>query len=118
MNRTEHAFDMLSDSQFDKALVISIPTIVKARNITPFGDRVVEVEASSEDVDSEGDRIVQKGLLEAASGFLARGHIDIDHISELGHRYGIKDASSYIIGRPTKVIDSGGARARMKCGQV
>ena len=91
---------------------ISIPTIVKSSIID--GERIIEVQASSEDVDSEGDVILQKALLDSAQYFISTGHIDIDHISELGHRYGIKNPDSYIIGKPLEVIDKGKGHTYVK----
>ena len=71
---------------------------------------MVSVEASSEAVDSEGDVILQKALMGSKKSFLATGHFDIDHLSELGDRLGIPNPSSYIIGRPTEVNDLGKGR--------
>lgn len=91
------------------AVSISLPVIVKAHQ-TDDGKRVVEVEASCEEVDSEGDVIEQKALLDSAASFVNAGHIDLDHISELGHRLGIPNPESFIIGRPTEVKDIGDHR--------
>lgn len=88
------------------AILFNCRTIVKS-STDSFGNRVVEVQASSEDVDAEGDIIRQKALLGSADTFLKSGHIDIDHISELGDRLGIADSTSYIIGHPTDVKDIG-----------
>lgn len=83
--------------------------VVKARK-DASGKRVIEVEASSESVDSEGDVVLQKALLDSAASFVRSGHIDIDHISEIGHRIGIRNPTSYIIGRPLEVNDLGSKR--------
>lgn len=99
------------EEHMQKAVIIEIPVIVKAR--TENGRRLVSVEASNEAVDSEGDVILQKALLDSAKSFLAKGHIDIDHFSEIGHRIGIKNPSSYIIGRPVEVNDLGGGRTEV-----
>lgn len=90
------------------AIVAEIPVIVKSSSAD--GRRLVEVEASCEAVDSEGDVILQKALLDSADYFVSKGHFDIDHYSELGARIGIPNPSSYIIGRPTKVVDLGKGR--------
>lgn len=94
----------------EKAFCIDIPVLVKSR--IEDGKRLVEVEASNEVADLEGDVILQKALLDSADAFLRRGHIDIDHLSEIGHRLipPLKDPASYIIGRPTQVKDMGGGR--------
>jgi hypothetical protein len=91
------------------AVIVSIPAIVKAHQ-EKSGKRVLEVEASNEAMDDEGDVIAQKALLDSADVFVKNGHIDIDHISELGHRLGISNPESYIIGRPTEVKDLGDGR--------
>jgi hypothetical protein len=91
-----------------EAIVATLPALIKAHK---DGDRrVVEVEASNEKVDSEGDVILQKALLDSADYFLKSGHLDLDHISELGGRLGIPNPSSYIVGRPLEVKDLGGHR--------
>lgn len=89
-------------------LVMEIPAVIKAAEIG--GKRIIEVQASSMDVDSEGDVIDQKALLDSAAEFVKTGHLDIDHISELGARYGIPNPESFIIGRPTEVKDLGKGR--------
>ncbi|MDA8119331.1 MAG: hypothetical protein M0Z85_04610 [Gammaproteobacteria bacterium] len=94
----------------EKAFVIDIPVLIKSR--MDKGRRLVEVEASNEEADGEGDVILQKALLDSAEAFIKRGHIDIDHISEIGHRLSppVKDPSSFIIGRPIEVKDLGHGR--------
>ena len=87
----------------DKAIVMRVPMIAKARPMTADGRRVVEVAASSETVDYDGDLVIQKALIDAAPGFLASGHLDLDHKSEFGERMGISDPASYIVGRPLDV---------------
>lgn len=94
----------------NEAYVIRLDAIVKAHPPGADGKRVVEVEASSEQIDSEGDIVMQKALLDSASAFCRSGHLDIDHISEVGRRYGVKNPESYIVGRPLEVKDIGGGR--------
>lgn len=94
------------------AIVAEIPVIVKSSS--DGGRRLVEVEASCEAVDSEGDIILQKALLGSAEYFISKGHLDIDHISELGARLGVPNPSSWIIGRPLEVIDLGKGRTAVK----
>lgn len=94
-------------------LIITFNALVKARGVDSSGKRVIECEVSNEQVDAEGDIIEQKALLDSAEGFIKYGHIDIDHISELGPRIGISNPSAYIIGRPLEVIDMGQKRTGM-----
>ena len=91
------------DEMLEHAVVVSMPTIVKARPATADGRRIVEVEASSEAVDADGDIILQSALLKSAASFIASGVLDIDHLSEFGYRLGIPDPASYVVGRPLEV---------------
>lgn len=90
-----------------EAVVVSLPAIVKA--FSDSGRRMVETQASSECLDVEGDVILQAALLGSAKAFEAHGTIDVDHISEIGHRLNppIKNPLAYIIGRPVEVKDIG-----------
>jgi hypothetical protein len=90
------------------AIAVQVPVLIKAR--TEGSRRLVEVEASNETVDGEGDVILQSALLASAGSFIARGHLDIDHLSEIGGQLGIKNPAQYIVGRPTEVKDLGGGR--------
>ena len=91
-----------------EACCIDLPMIVKAR--PDLGERVIEVEASNQAVDSEGDVVLQAALLGSADAFLRKGHIDIDHISEIGSRYGIRNTGDFVIGKPREVKDLGGGQ--------
>jgi hypothetical protein len=88
-----------------EALCIDIPVLIKARS---DGDRrLVEPEASNEAVDGEGDVIKQAALLDDAGPFIATGHLDKDHCSEIGERPGIANPTDYIVGVPLEVKDFG-----------
>jgi hypothetical protein len=93
----------MDDTQLDRAIVARFPAIVKARTPNANGRRVVSVESSTEEVDTDGDVVLQKALLDSAASFVAKGHLDLDHKSEFGDRLGIPDPSSYIVGRPLSV---------------
>lgn len=99
--------------ELTEAVVALLPAVVKARTDAD-GRRLVEVEASSEAVDDEGDVILQRALLDSAASFVRTGHLDIDHVSELGARLGVPDPSSWIVGRPTEVVDLGGGRTAVR----
>ena len=88
-----------------EALCIDIPVHIKAR--TDGDRRLVEVEASNEVVDTEGDVIKQAALLDDAHSFISTGHLDIDHYSEIGERLGIANPTDYIVGVPLEVKDLG-----------
>ena len=94
----------------DRAIVARLPALVKARPDSS-GRRIVEVESSTEYPDLDGDVVLQSALLNSAAGFVETGHLDIDHISELGPRMQppILDTASYIVGRPLSVSAKGGS---------
>ena len=95
----------LSDPILYGAVVCDMDVVVKATG----RDRIISLEASNEHQDSEGDSICQKALLEAADHFLQKGHLDLEHLSETGSRYGL-DPQDYVVGRPLEVVDLGGGR--------
>ena len=92
-----------------EALIICLPAIVKS-HADASGRRMIECEASNQEVDLEGDVLDQAALLGSAKNFLSHGHIDLDHLSEIGHRLGIANPESYILGKPTEVNDLGDGR--------
>lgn len=94
-------------------IILDLNMVVKA-STGAEGQRLVTVEASNEQMDTEGDVILQKALLDSSSSFLKDGHIDIDHKSEIGHRLGIPDPERYIIGEPRAVDDIGSGRTAVK----
>src|SRR5579859_3281785 len=93
-----------------EAYIIPLDVTIKARADDGTRKRIVEVEASAETVDGQGDVVLQKALLDSADSFIKSGHLDIDHYSEIGHRLGLADPNSYIVGRPLEVNDLGGKR--------
>ncbi|MHB1939032.1 MAG: hypothetical protein ACYCOR_21035 [Acidobacteriaceae bacterium] len=97
--------------------MFELPVVVKAS--TDAGKRMVELQVSSEDVDLEGDVILQSALLNSAESFVKNGHLDIDHYSELGHRLNppIPNPASYIVGNPVEVKDLGHGRTGV-VGQI
>lgn len=93
---------------FESAVIVELPAIIKAH--TDAGKRIVEVESSTESVDAEGDCIRQSALMDSAASFIKSGHLDMEHFSEIGHRIGIRDPNSFIVGRPIEVKDIGMGR--------
>lgn len=104
----------LADDILERAVVARLPCVIKAVPMDTTGRRIVEVEASTETVDYDGDLVMQKALLDASVAFVGTGHLDIDHLSEFGARMGIPDSTSYIIGRPMAVSDMGNGRTFVK----
>ena len=92
-----------SPDLLDRAFVLRVPAVIKARPAEAGGRRIVEVAASTEIEEADGDVVLQDALLKSASSFVNSGHLDIDHLSEFGYRLGIPDPSSYIVGRPLDV---------------
>ncbi len=101
---------MKAERPAEEAIAILLPVLVKARVPDASGRRIVEVEASNESVDADGDVILQRALIDAAADFVKSGHLDLDHLSEFGDRLGLPDPAGFIIGRPTEVKDLGGGR--------
>jgi hypothetical protein len=99
-------------TQDESSFIVPLRAVVKARQ--EGAERLVEVEASVAEEDSEGDLITQKALIDSAPSFLATGHLDIDHYSELGIVLGIPDPMSWIVGRPVEVVDGGGGRTMVR----
>jgi hypothetical protein len=91
-------------------IIVELPCIIKAVSPGADGKRMVQCEASNEAVDGEGDVVLQRALLDSADSFVATGHLDIDHLSEIGDRLGIQNPTAYIVGRPTEVKDLGKGR--------
>jgi hypothetical protein len=93
----------------------ALPSHTESAGLMP---RRLEVEASSEDVDGEGDKVLQKALLASAEEFIACGDIDLEHISKMGKeilgrlpahlRFG--DPMDYVIGKPFGVRGIEGGR--------
>lgn len=98
----------------DRAIVARIPALIKAREPDASGRRIVEVEASTEEIDYDGDVILQSALMGSAREFVATGHFDIDHLSEFGARMGIPNPERFIIGRPMDVTARTGGRTFVK----
>jgi hypothetical protein len=93
-----------------KAMVMEMPCIIKASSRD--GRRIIELEASNESMDLEGDVILQSALLKSKESFLRYGALDIDHISEIGDRLSppIYNMTDYVVGRPLEVNDLGNGR--------
>lgn len=107
------------DMEFSKSdgLVINLPTLIKASVVD--GHRVIQIEASCQSADSEGDIITQKALLDSSIYFIKNGHLDIDHYSELANDpqfswLGIRDGDEWKIGKPIDVHDLGNYRTGVK----
>jgi hypothetical protein len=96
------------DLDLERAITMQVPCLIKARPDGRSGRRIVEVEVSTEEVDLDGDIVLQSALLNAGSKFCSTGHLDIDHFSEIGYQVGILDPASYIVGRPLDVISLAG----------
>lgn len=98
-----------------KTIQYDYDVIIKAEKRD--GKRVVALEASNNEVDLEGDVILQEALLNSKDSFLADGHIDIDHLSEIGASLNppIPNPNSYIVGVPLEVNDLGGGRTEVVC---
>lgn len=87
---------------------LSEATYLKATPNTEGDDRFIYFEPSTEDTDSEGDRIRQEALAASAQYYLKFGNVDIDHISVIGPKMGMDraEAKLYEVGYPVEVRTS------------
>lgn len=93
----------------DEQLLASVPdymsvsTMLKATPSEEGGERFLYFEASNEDVDHQGEVILQKALAKSADYYLRHGNIDISHYTLLGPRSGLPNFMEFEIGRPVAV---------------
>jgi hypothetical protein len=95
----------------DLVLPDSEPWIVKAFPREEGGKRIVYVEASNEQTDLQGEKVLQAALWESRDYFIKKGNLDIDHLSKVGLKLKppIEDYYNYEIGRPLEVDRSNGS---------
>jgi hypothetical protein len=68
------------------------------------GNWVFDVEASNENLDFEGQRVLQNALLNSKDYFLTNGVVSKDHLHQRTHKGGkILYDESYVIEEPKKV---------------
>jgi len=79
----------------------------KATLATEGDRRFVYCEASNQSTDLDDERVMQKALRDSSPYFLKKGNIDLDHLTKIGHRFGIKDPHLFEIGIPIDVQFSG-----------
>lgn len=106
---------------------LSIESMFKATPAEEAGRRYIYIEASNENVDQQGERVMSKALAESAAHFLKFGNIDIDHYTLIGKPNpskgwaGIPNCESYEIGRPVDVKIGDGrtfVKAELYCGDA
>lgn len=85
----------------------SVNTLLKATPHEERGERFIYFEASSQEVDQQGEIVLAKALEDSAQHFLKFGNIDIDHYTLIGAKAGIPNPMSYEIGRPVDVVVQG-----------
>jgi hypothetical protein len=78
------------------------------------GNWVFDVEASNENLDFEGQRVLKAALLNSKDYFLTNGVVSKDHLHQRTHEGGkILYDESYVIGEPKKVyVQDGKVRVR------
>jgi hypothetical protein len=78
------------------------------------GNWVFDVEASNENLDFEGQRVLQAALLNSKDYFLSNGVVSKDHLHQRAQRGGnILFDESYVIGEPKKVyVEDGKVRVQ------
>ncbi len=95
MNRTaEHQF-------------LSISGLLKATPSEEGGRRLLYLEASNENVDLHGERVLAKSLHDSSEYFLRHGNIDLDHRTLMAPRGPGDNPYLWEIGRPVEVQADG-----------
>jgi hypothetical protein len=89
---------------------------LKARPATEGDRRYLYFGASNESWDQQQEKILKAALLGSQDLYLAKGNIDIDHITMLGHRLGIKNPREWEIGVPLEVRE--GPRSVFVKGEI
>lgn len=80
-----------------------IPVLMKSTAREEGGRRILYIEASNEDVDHQGEVVLQKALEASKDHFLRHGNIDIGHFTLLGPKAGIPNYLEYEVGKPLEV---------------
>lgn len=96
---------MLNDAQLLAAVpeYVAFGGMLKASPMTEGDERILYLEASNEDVDHQGEIVMQKALSDSADYYLRHGNVDLSHYSLLGPKSGIPDFMSYEVGKPIAV---------------
>lgn len=93
----------------DEQMLAALPdfmclrAMMKASPSEEGGDRFLFIEASNEDVDHQGEVVLQKALEDSAGYYLAHGNVDLSHYTIMGPKAGIPNHLEYEIGRPVEV---------------
>ena len=102
-----------AESQSADSLFVGLD-FLKATPHTEGERRFVHFEASNDALDQEGERILKSALFADREFYLAKGNIDLEHLTILGYRMVdpatgrllIKNPRDYEIGLPVEVRDT------------
>lgn len=86
---------------------VKLGGLLKATPHQEGDERILYFEASNEDVDYQGEVVLQKALAESAAYFLRYGNIDLSHYTILGPNSGIQHWEEYEIGKPVDACVDG-----------
>jgi hypothetical protein len=92
---------------FDAPSYISLSGLFKARPSEEGDERVLYMEASNEQVDLKGERVLAKSLQDSSDHFLRYGNIDLDHRTLMPPRPG-DNPYQWEIGHPVAVSSDQG----------
>ena len=81
------------------------PLLLKARPEEKAGKRLLYIEASTEGTDLQNEEVALDALWKSRDYYLAKGNVDLDHISKIGLKMQppVDDYYEYEIGRPRAV---------------
>lgn len=102
----------VDSTSIGRSVIVDFPVIIKSYK--EDDRRIISLESSNEQVDSEGDVILQSALMGSKDSFVKTGHLDVDHLSEIGMSLGIASPEQYIVGVPLDVFDMGEGRTGVK----
>jgi hypothetical protein len=87
----------------EKVEHIAVTGLLKATPHTEGENRFVFIEASNEARDVQNEIVLAKALKASVPYYLRYGNLDLDHITQIGMRAGIKDYHFFEIGIPVDV---------------
>lgn len=94
------------DGSWDVDHFAVVPFTCKSRPATEGDERYIYCEPSNEALDDDGERILQKALTAALPNFVRFGNLDLEHLSILGTKLGIRNPEYYQIGHPIAAVST------------
>ena len=101
------AIDMAGRMTGGDPLLLDMSDFFKARPVEDGTDRFVFIEPSLPAWDQEKEKILKSALVDSKDHFIAKGNLDIEHLTAIGHRLPhIKNPYEWEVGTPVEVRDT------------